>query len=99
MTYEEQLKDPRWIKLRNAVVEDDCRYCGSKEALQVHHIKYEAGKMAWEYPFSNFITLCRRCHEMQHGIGLPRGTGSRPIKTIRQVMIDAIQDMLDKLKK
>lgn len=100
MTYEEQLRDPRWKKLRDHIVSCDgeCRYCGSKEGLQCHHIKYEAGKMAWEYPFSNFITLCRRCHAMQYGIDLPRGMESRPVKTIRQVMVDAVQDMINKLK-
>jgi hypothetical protein len=35
---------------------------------------------------------------MQHGIGLPRGGASHPIKTIRQVMLDAINDHIKWLK-
>lgn len=30
--------------------------------LHVHHLKYEPGKEPWEYPLSNFVTLCADCH-------------------------------------
>lgn len=100
MTYEEQLRDPRWLKVREEVLKYDkeCRYCGSKDNLQVHHIKYISGKMAWEHPLSLLVTLCRRCHEMQHRINLPRGSESQPVKSIRQVMVDFINDQLKRFK-
>ena len=94
MTYDEQLQDPRWIKLRDYVKKEDrheCRYCGRKEDLQVHHMKYIDGKMAWEYPTELLLTLCRECHEKQHLIGLPRGSESRPILTFREALLEYVE--------
>lgn len=66
-TYIEQLNDPRWIQLRNRVLARDnatCQYCGCQnKRLQVHHKTYLPNKAAWEYPESNLITLCDKCHK------------------------------------
>lgn len=40
----------------------------SQENLQVHHKKYINGKMAWEYSWSDLITLCNACHKKEHGM-------------------------------
>ena len=98
MTYEEQLKDERWIKLRNAVVQYDkcCRYCGSEDNLQVHHIKYLPSKMAWEHPRDLLLTLCRRCHEGQHRLGFASGSAPRQTKSIKQVMLESIRSLMGK---
>lgn len=71
LTYEEQLKDERWLKKRKEVLESKgyiCADCGSRYDLQVHHLEYKHGKMAWDYPMSNFVVLCSRCHKKMHGL-------------------------------
>lgn len=67
--YSELLQDPRWQKKRVEVLLRDefrCQHCGSKEeTLHVHHLRYEKGKMPWEYDNGELITLCHRCHEAE----------------------------------
>ena len=68
-TYEEQLKDPRWLKKRKRVLVRDnyqCILCGSDHDLQVHHTEYRDGKRAWEYPNIVLVTLCKECHQNVH---------------------------------
>ena len=68
MKYEEQLKDERWIKLRDAVKERDkvCQICGSDQNLHVHHMIYFKGHLAWEYDHQYLILLCSNCHIKEH---------------------------------
>lgn len=65
-TYAEKLKDPRWQKKRLEIMNRDrfaCRGCGDEEShLNVHHCYYLPGKMPWEYPDCDLITLCEDCH-------------------------------------
>lgn len=65
--YKELLLDPRWQKKRLDILNRDewrCKACGeTKKTLHVHHFKYQSGKLPWEYPDTNFITLCCDCHE------------------------------------
>lgn len=71
MTYQEQLLDPRWIKLRDRVLERDwhmCQKCMRSSNLHVHHKKYKKGHMAWEYGMFDLVTLCGTCHKEEHGI-------------------------------
>lgn len=67
MTYSEKLQDPRWQKLRLEVFNRDgfnCTHCGDGESpLHVHHLGYTFGKEPWDYPISNFTTLCKPCHD------------------------------------
>ena len=54
--------------VRAAVLERDgnrCRRCGTGENLTLHHIKLrkDGGKNVAE----NLITLCRPCHDAEHG--------------------------------
>jgi len=77
MTYEEQLKHPRWYARRDEILERDdycCQDClrspnriSRHIKLQVHHRKYIDGLMAWEYPDHLLITLCYECHSKYHG--------------------------------
>jgi hypothetical protein len=75
LTYIEKLRDPRWQKVRLKVFERDgwkCQNdrCQSPEhtPLAVHHKGYLPGHEPWDYPLSNFITLCEWCHDQQHAI-------------------------------
>lgn len=70
MTYEEQLLTPEWKACRHWIIERDmymCQRCMRQDGLQVHHKRYIAGKMAWEYEDKDLITLCRKCHADEHG--------------------------------
>lgn len=66
-TYLEKLQDPRWQRVRLAVMgrEDfTCQGCGSKDKpLQVHHGYYERGFEPWDYPTDTLWCLCANCHQ------------------------------------
>lgn len=69
-----QYRDDRWSVFRRELIELDgaeCVRCHRTRAegavLQVHHVKYLAGKEPWEYPFELCETLCKRCHAAEHG--------------------------------
>jgi hypothetical protein len=70
MNYSELLKSPKWQKKRLEIMNRDgwkCKDCGDEnKQLQVHHIKYEHGKLPWEYEDNNFETLCNECHQIKH---------------------------------
>lgn len=70
MTYQDQLKDPRWQKKRLQIMERDgfqCALCmDSKSTLHVHHKKYIKGKEPWSYDDNYLITLCDKCHWRKH---------------------------------
>lgn len=74
MSYEQQLQTPQWLAKREEIMRRDwymCTKCMSTKNLQVHHKKYQPGKMAWEYEgwFAlDLVTLCRKCHCEEHGI-------------------------------
>lgn len=69
MNYKEQLADSRWLRKKNEILERDnytCQHCGRTSNLNVHHLSYEKGKLAWDYPNEKLITLCVDCHEKIH---------------------------------
>jgi hypothetical protein len=70
MTYQEQIKDPRWQKKRLEIMELDhftCCCCrATDKTLNVHHRWYDKGKMIWEYDNICLITLCEDCHKNEH---------------------------------
>lgn len=71
LSYQEQLKDERWLKKRKEVLDTKgyiCCNCGARFGLQVHHIKYEKGKMAWEYSLDDLVVLCEECHKKIHNL-------------------------------
>ena len=68
--YDQQLKDERWFAFREfifAVREKRCEQCGAADNLQIHHPKYIAGRLAWEYTCNEVQVLCRKCHAAIHG--------------------------------
>jgi 5-methylcytosine-specific restriction endonuclease McrA len=75
LKYRERLLDPRWISVREKILERDdytCRCCGSSERLQVHHRQYHRDKSTldwkkpWEYEPILLITVCESCHQEGH---------------------------------
>ena len=46
-----------------------CQICGDNEStLNVHHIKYERGKLPWEVSDEKLITTCGTCHKIIHEV-------------------------------
>lgn len=71
ISYPKQLKDKRWLKFRNYVLNTrghKCEICGSINNLNVHHIRYKTGCYAWEYKVKDMQVLCHCCHQKVHGI-------------------------------
>lgn len=72
-TYSEKLRNPNWQKKRLEIMERDkwsCLDCGSGlkdgKTLHVHHIEYKFGVDPWNYPDTNYETLCLDCHADRH---------------------------------
>lgn len=76
--YMEKLRDPRWQKKKNGVLERDsytCTWCRAGlddgRNLQVHHGYYaprSAGMEPWDYPDASLFTLCYDCHEQAESL-------------------------------
>ena len=67
--YHQLLKDGRWQRKRLEIMQRDdfkCRDCGTTNDLNVHHIRYLAGRKPWEYDDGDLITLCGECHKKWH---------------------------------
>lgn len=66
-SYQELLKDPRWIKRRNEILTRDkntCQFCGAQDKyLHVHHKYYIDGKKPWEYEDDGLVAICEKCHD------------------------------------
>lgn len=82
MTYQQQIKDPRWQKKRLETFEAsgfECQECGTKEEeLHVHHPFYRRGAMIWEYEATELRVLCHKCHKNAHALDeqLKNGTST-----------------------
>jgi hypothetical protein len=67
--YLEYLQSEHWLELHQRVIERDggkCTRCPSRVRLQAHHLFYRA---RWEDSLlSDLVTLCRPCHEKEHGL-------------------------------
>ena len=70
MTYPEQLQSKPWMRLKNRIMWENnnrCQHCGDSDArMEVHHVHYVKGRMAWEYPDVMMMCLCRYCHAGWH---------------------------------
>lgn len=70
MTYAQQLLDPRWQKKRLMVLnraDFACENCGDKtKTLEIHHLIYRSGAMAWEYDEDELQCLCSDCHHLEY---------------------------------
>lgn len=59
--------DKAWRIMRRLVLERDgyrCRACGSKDQIDVHHVKLRSA--GGEDEPKNLIAACRRCHQDIH---------------------------------
>jgi hypothetical protein len=68
-TYAEKLRDPRWKKLRQKIIDREqgrCEFCPNVQELplHVHHEYYEYGREPWEYPPDSLRCVCEDCHKM-----------------------------------
>lgn len=65
--YSELLKDQRWQRRRQEILERDnrtCQECGDgTRVMHVHHRYYQWGLQPWEYDDEALMTLCAPCHE------------------------------------
>ena len=70
MTYSDKLKDTRWQKKRLQILERDgwsCQSCYDPDnTLHVHHRIYRPKTDPWDYCDANFVTLCGKCHKIEH---------------------------------
>jgi hypothetical protein len=64
--YRDKLLDPRWQRVRLRVFARDgwsCVACNeTTRTLNVHHLRYQAGKDPWESHPDSLATLCELCH-------------------------------------
>jgi DNA-directed RNA polymerase subunit N (RpoN/RPB10) len=68
MTYQEQIKSPKWQKKRLEILNlrgFKCEKCSNEEKqLHVHHGAYIIGNKVWDYEESSLHTLCYSCHSV-----------------------------------
>lgn len=94
--YAELLKKPQWQKRRLQMIEAadwKCVECGAEERqLHVHHRRYIAGAMPWEYADEDLAVLCEQCHDKAHGLHDARPHARRrPRPTINTLLRLVIQ--------
>ncbi len=70
MSYYDDLKSPKWQKKRLEILDKhffSCQECQTEsKQLHVHHMWYESGKKAWDYPDQCYKVLCEDCHNEFH---------------------------------
>lgn len=95
MTYQDQIKDPRWQKKRLEILNRDefvCQGCFDDESeLHVHHRTYHKGHMIGEYENEELMTLCKTCHQDIYK------AKEEVVKLIDMVFIDP--DTIDEFRK
>jgi len=68
MTYEEYLKSDHWIKFKEKVnrrkLHKECKICGSKNNLQLHHRHYRF--LMHIHELNSIYRLCDDCHNKVH---------------------------------
>lgn len=82
--YRIALFDPQWTERRNEIRTRDkntCQKCGVRSNLEVHHKYYVDGRLPWGYPNDSLITICSKCHQIEHLNNPPREyfNGSREL--------------------
>lgn len=67
-----------YARLHRETLERDgwrCQICGSSQNLDVHHMRCRSA--LGDDAETNLITLCRECHQLQHGGELTRDSGNQ----------------------
>lgn len=104
--YGKKLEDPRWQRLRVSILKawgGGCMDCGNEDLpLQVHHTYYLKGREPWDYPYTAFKVLCPTCHRKAHAKQNLEDNFCdgeiRPVRTIKQAMLDMINGLIKKSK-
>lgn len=77
LSYEKQLKTKEWKEKRRHIFETKgrkCSICGTTtEILQIHHVRYLSGRLAWEYKDKYLVVVCQHCHQKIHGFRTTSG--------------------------
>lgn len=97
---ESDYKNPKWQKKRLEIMQSKgfkCEWCESiDKELHTHHIIYEKGKRIWEYEDTNFMLLCKDCHESFHEyLNLVSSSLSLLNKSSRDKLLDYILKLVD----
>lgn len=96
IAYSAYLLSGHWKELRQTVLARDgfrCVRCPAKKHLQAHHRIYR-NRFEDSQP-EDLITLCRHCHEIEHGIGLKKQSRTKHRKKRLKLSIGEIQTILD----
>lgn len=71
LSYDNQLKTKEWKDKRVHIFKlkgHKCSICGVTHNLQIHHLRYISGHLAWEYEDKDLIVVCKQCHQRIHGL-------------------------------
>lgn len=71
LSYDNQLKTKEWKDKRVHIFKlkgHKCSICGVTHNLQIHHLRYISGHLAWEYDDKDLIVVCKQCHQRIHGL-------------------------------
>jgi 5-methylcytosine-specific restriction endonuclease McrA len=101
LSWGEQLKDPRWIRKYDEIKERDnrtCLICNSNEHhVEVHHLCYLPGFLAWEYDNELLVTICRRHHD-QVTYDMPKVSGLIAFQALKgNVDLSNLVELLESL--
>ena len=70
--YKEQLLKKEWFAFKKfifVVRGTRCEICGcGGNNLQIHHVHYVQGKLAWGYTSDEELVVCPTCHKRIHKI-------------------------------
>jgi 5-methylcytosine-specific restriction protein A len=88
-----KMRSPEWHTVRNDYIKDHnyCRCCGSRDNLEVHHIKPFHLHPELELDPTNLITLCEGDNKCHFNIGHLRNW-----KTFNEKVIEDAKELLDK---
>lgn len=100
MNYAQQLRDPRWLALRQEVIHrahNRCEACGAFTLpLHVHHSYYLRGRAAWQYPSESLKCLCAECHlALEQDLAVARWGLQKLGPSNRRTVIALIETLTD----
>lgn len=79
-------KEAQWQAVRKAVLARDgrrCRVCGSRDAIEAHHIRFRS--VGGEDATRNTACLCATCHAEVHGYRLAiQGDADGTLRIVRE---------------
>ena len=98
----EQLYDRRWLATSERIkIRDNnkCLICGSSDHfLEVHHLYYLPGFLAWDYDDEAMVTVCRLHHE-QLTYDLPKVSGLIAFRALKMnIDLTNLLELLKNLK-